>query len=293
VSALLEVVATGPLATVQDLGRPGYAHWGVSRSGAADRASARLAQRLVGNAETAAGIEVTFGGLRLRATADTVVALTGAPCPVWVEGEPAATHVATTVPAGGELALDTPETGLRTYLAVRGGLEVTPVLGSRATDVLGGLGPAVLAEGDRLPVGEASRPLPPVDRAAVRTPPPGEVELRVRLGPRSDWFTEAARRRLVEEVFTASSDSNRIGVRLEGPTLERAEDDELASEGLVRGAIQVPPAGPPTLFLADHPVTGGYPVLAVVVDEDVDLAAQLRPGQQLRLRTVMSASLGA
>lgn len=282
----LEVVATGPLATVQDLGRPGYAHWGVSRSGAADRASARLAQRLVGNPESAAAIEVTFGGLRARFEADVVVALTGAPCPVRVDGEPTATHVATTIPAGSELAVDLPETGLRTYLAVRGGIEVDPVLGSRATDVLGGVGPAVLGAGARLPLGAGSGALPPVDRAAVRTPPPGEVELRVRFGPRADWFTDAARRRLVEDAFAASSDSNRIGVRLDGPPLDRAAESELASEGLVRGAIQVPPSGPPTLFLADHPVTGGYPVVAVVVDEDVDLAAQIRPGQRLRFRAV-------
>jgi biotin-dependent carboxylase-like uncharacterized protein len=291
VTGHLEVLATGPLATVQDLGRPGHAHWGVSRSGAADRRSARLAQRLVGNHEAAAGIEVTFGGLVVRPAVDVVVALTGAPCPVTVAGEPAGTHVTITVRAGSELRLGTPATGLRTYLAVRGGIEVAPVLGSRATDVLGGVGPDVLAEGHRLPVGRAAGPVPPVDRAAVRTPPPGEVELRVRFGPRHDWFTDAAHEELVSTRFAASSDSSRIGVRLDGPALSRATDAELASEGLVRGAIQVPPTGPPTLFLADHPVTGGYPVIAVVVDEDVDLAAQVRPGQPIRFRAVVSPPL--
>jgi biotin-dependent carboxylase-like uncharacterized protein len=288
VTGHLEVLATGPLATVQDLGRPGHARWGVSRSGAADRASSRLAQRLVGNAESAAGIEVTFGGLVVRPAVDVLVALTGAPCPVTVAGEPTGTHVTITVRAGSELQLGVPAAGLRTYLAVRGGIEVPPVLGSRATDVLGGVGPDVLAEGHRLPLGRADGPVPPVDKAAVRTPPPGEVELRVRFGPRHDWFTDAAREELVSTSFTAGSDSSRIGVRLDGPRLGRATDDELASEGLVRGAIQVPPSGPPTLFLADHPVTGGYPVIAVVVDEDVDRAAQVRPGQPVRFRAVTS-----
>jgi biotin-dependent carboxylase-like uncharacterized protein len=284
----LEVLATGPLATVQDLGRPGHARFGVSRGGAADRGSARLAQRLVGNDESCAGLEVTLGGLAVRAEVDVVVALTGAPCPATVGGEPVGTHVTVPVPAGAVLRLERPVTGLRTYLAVRGGVAVAPVLGSRATDVLGGIGPELLAEGDRLPLGSAQRPLPPVDHAVVRTPPAGDVELRIRLGPRDDWFTAAARERLLGERFTVGADSNRIGVRIDGPSLDRAADDELASEGLVRGAIQVPPSGPPTLFLADHPVTGGYPVIAVVVDDDVDLAAQVRPGQHLRFRTVTS-----
>jgi biotin-dependent carboxylase-like uncharacterized protein len=292
VTGHLDVLATGPLATVQDLGRPGHARWGVSRSGAADRASARLAQRLVGNDESAAGIEVTFGGLVVRPDTDVMVALTGAPCPATVGDDPVGTHVAFTVHAGRELRLGVPVTGLRTYLAVRGGFEVPPVLGSRATDVLGGVGPDALTEGDQLPVGDASRPLPAIDHAAVRTPTAGEVELRVRFGPRHDWFAVEAHETLVARIFTASSDSNRIGVRLDGPPLARVADEELASEGLVRGAIQVPPSGPPTLFLADHPVTGGYPVIAVVVDEDVDLAAQVRPGQHVRFRALTSPALG-
>lgn len=284
-SGHLEVLATGPLTTVQDLGRPGYAHWGVPRSGAADRGSARLANRLVGNPEGAAVLEVTFGGLALRAHDELVLALTGAPCPARAVGR-VAPDAPFALAAGEELALEPPSRGLRTYLAVRGGLDVAPVLGSRATDLLGGLGPAPLAEGDHLPVGDLRADHPPVDQAAVRGPVAGEVELRVRLGPRHDRFTEAGREQLVAVAWTAGPDSNRIGLRLQGPPLERADDDELASEGVVRGAIQVPPAGVPTIFLADHPVTGGYPVIATVVAVDVDLAAQVRPGQAVRFRTV-------
>jgi biotin-dependent carboxylase-like uncharacterized protein len=289
VSCSVEVLETGPLATVQDLGRPGYAHWGVSRSGAADRGSARLANRLVGNPEAAASIEVTFGGLRVRATGDLLVSVTGAPCPVWVGGRAVGANSPVELPSGHELTLGPPDRGLRSYVAVHGGVDVDPVLGSRATDLLGELGPPVLREGDRLPVGDLDADHARVDRAAVRDPAHGEVELRVMFGPRDDWFAAEARDRLLEETWVAAPDSSRIGLRLDGALLERCRDDELASEGVVRGALQVPPSGAPTIFLADHPVTGGYPVICVVLDEDVDRAAQVRPGQAVRFRAVGSA----
>lgn len=124
--------------------------------------------------------------------------------------------------------------------------------------------------------------MPGVDLATVSRPEGDEVRLRVVLGPRDDWFTAAARRTLLEQPFEVTSESNRIGMRLAGPALERARDGELPSEGMVCGALQVPPSGQPTLFLADHPVTGGYPVIAAVVADDIGLAAQARPGQVLR-----------
>jgi biotin-dependent carboxylase-like uncharacterized protein len=291
VSRSLEVLATGPLATVQDLGRPGHAHWGVSRSGAADRASARLANRLVGNPEAAASIEVTFGGLRVRATGDLLVSVTGAPCPVRVGERAVGTNGPVELPSGQELTLAPPDRGLRSYVAVRGGVDVAPVLGSRATDVLGELGPPVLRDGDQLPVGDLGAEHTPVDLAAVRDPVDGEVELRVLFGPRDDWFTREAHDRLLAETWVAAPDSSRIGLRLAGVPLERRRDDELASEGVVRGALQVPPSGSPTIFLADHPVTGGYPVICVVLDEDVDRAAQVRPGQPVRFRAVGATPL--
>jgi biotin-dependent carboxylase-like uncharacterized protein len=291
VSDRLEVLATGPLATVQDLGRPGYAHWGVSRSGAADRASARLANRLVGNPEAAATVEVTFGGLHVRATGDLLVSVTGAPCPVRVGRRPAGVNGPVELPSGEELTLEAPDRGLRSYVAVHGGVDVAPVLGSRATDLLGELGPPVLREGDQLPVGDLAAEHTPVDLAAVCGPVDGVVELRVVFGPRDDWFTDQARDRLLAETWVAEPDSSRIGVRLAGAPLGRRRDDELASEGVVRGALQVPPSGSPTIFLADHPVTGGYPVICVVLDEDVDRAAQVRSGQAVRFRAVGAAPL--
>ncbi|MGY1734477.1 5-oxoprolinase subunit C family protein [Geodermatophilus sp. SYSU D00684] len=276
---MLTVLSPGPLTTVQDRGRPGLGGIGVGRSGAADRAAAALANRLVGNGPAAAVLEVTLGGLAVRAEGDLLVVTTGARCP----GSPV--HAAPgLLRAGATLALGTPAAGLRTYLAVRGGIAVPPVLGSRSTDVLSGLGPAPLRAGDVLPVGDAAGPPPGVDVAPVADPPAGEVTVRLLPGPRADWLSSPARDALGSAAWTVTADSNRVGLRLAGPRLDRAVEGELASEGLVRGAVQVPPSGQPVLFLADAPVTGGYPVAGYVADDDVDRCAQLRPGQVLRLR---------
>lgn len=288
----LEVLATGPLATVQDLGRPGLASLGVGQSGAADVEALRLANRLLGNDEGAAGVEVTFGGLEVRGRGGLYVALTGAPCPMTVDGRQVAPYAVVWLPDGATLRVGVPACGLRSYLAVRGGVDVPPVLESRATDTLAGLGPDPLAPGDRLPVGAPPSLQPGVDHAPVRRPAAGDVRLRVAPGPRGDWFTPAAHRALLAEPYEVTAESNRVGMRLAGIALERSRHDELSSEGMVRGALQVPPTGQPTLFLADHPVTGGYPVIAVVVAADIGLAAQARPGQRLRF-TLMPRPGGA
>ncbi|MET8556173.1 biotin-dependent carboxyltransferase family protein [Streptomyces sp. NPDC004959] len=288
VQAALDVLATGPFATLQDLGRPGLAPIGVGRSGAADRASFALANRLLANPEDAAGIEATLGGLAVRALRPLLVAVTGAPCPVTVDDTPVAFNAPVEVPAGAVLRLGRPVSGLRTYLAVRGGLAVRPVLGSRATDVLSGLGPDPLSPGTALPVGPPPAAHPQVELAPVPDPPEGELTLQVVPGPRADWFTPAALTTLLESDWEVSAQSDRVGMRLTGPALERAEGKgELPSEGMVAGALQVPPSGRPVLFLADHPVTGGYPVIAVVTRADVDRAAQARPGQRLRFATTV------
>jgi biotin-dependent carboxylase-like uncharacterized protein len=280
---VLTVLTPGPFATVQDVGRVGWAAIGVPTAGAADHASAELANRLVGNRPEAAVVEVTAGGLRLRAERTVLVAVTGAPAPVQVDGRPSPVNGPVTVPAGAVLALGTPPVGLRSYVAVRGGVDVPPVLGSRSTDTLSGLGPAPLAAGDRLAVGSLAGEEPVVDVAAVRAPSTEPV-LRVLPGPRSNWLAPGAWTALTTQLWTVTADSDRVGLRLAGPPLERARDDELPSEGLVPGALQVPPDGAPVLFLADHPVTGGYPVLAVVVTADLPAAAQLRPGDGVRFR---------
>ena len=281
---MLTVVVPGALATVQDGGRPGWASIGVPRSGAADRPAAALANRLVGNDPAAAVVEVTAGGLRLRAGRTLLVAVTGPPAPVAVDGRAAPLNAPMTLRPGAELALGLPAVGLRNYVAVRGGIGVPEVLGSRSTDLLSVLGPAPLRAGDVLPVGDLAADEPIVDVVAV-PPPVDRPVLRVLPGPRRDWFEPVAWTALTSGEWTVTADSDRIGLRLAGPPLRRATSGELPSEGLVPGAIQVPPDGAPVLFLADHPVTGGYPVLAVVVTADQPAAAQFRPGDTFRFTT--------
>lgn len=284
----LTVLQTGPLTTVQDFGRQGQGALGVGRSGACDRGAHRLANALVGNHPTLATLEVTLGGLEVMADHDTVVATSGARCPMRLQEGGSSRPVPHLSPfevrPGERLRLATPTAGLRTYVAVRGGIAVEPVLGSRATDVLSGLGPPPVDAGDVLPVGTTPRPLPGVDVAAIPEPTNDALVVRVTPGPRRDWFDDDAWALLTSQSYTVDADSNRVGVRLTGDPLARLREGELISEGLLRGALQVPPSGLPVLFLSDHPVTGGYPVIAYVDDLDVDRCAQLRPGQEVRFR---------
>jgi biotin-dependent carboxylase-like uncharacterized protein len=281
---MIEVEDPGPRATVQDLGRPGYAALGVGRSGAADRGALRLANRLVGNPEHLAALELTFGGLRARFHVPALVAVTGAACALGVDGanNDAGMNAPFPMRAGQELRLGTPRRGLRTYLAVRGGIDVPEVLGSRSTDTLSGIGPAIPVRGSLLPIGRPAEGFPNTDLAARREP--ADEPFAVLPGPRADWFAADAISVLTSTPYTVTPDADRVGARLDGRRLERAATGELRPEGMVRGALQVPPDGRPILFLADHPVTGGYPVIAVVRAADLDRAAQLRPGDAVRFR---------
>ncbi|WP_435741463.1 biotin-dependent carboxyltransferase family protein [Nocardioides sp. SYSU DS0663] len=261
----LTVLRAGHLTTVQDEGRPGHAHLGVPRAGALDQPAYALANRLVGNPPGAAVLESTLGGLVVRADVGRWVAVTGADRP-----HPRAEWLA----AGTTLEVGTPRRGVRSYLAVAGGVAVEPVLGSRSTDTLAWVGPPRVADGAVLPVGEPAGP-----PAAHDTPRPGAAgPLRLHPGPRLDWFAGDALERLCVAAYRVADASNRIGLRLDGPVVERVRPGELASEGMVLGAVQVPPSGQPVVFLADHPPTGGYPVVAVVEPADLWRCAQLRPG---------------
>ena len=272
---MILVEETGPLALIEDLGRSGFAHLGVSPSGAADRSASALANRLVGNAEGAAVVEVTLGGLVITTSKLHWLAVTGAPTQLWIDNQPTSSHTVLSVLPGERLRIELPEEGVRNYLAVRGGLFAPKTLGSRSTDVLSGLGPPLVRPGDTIDVGHPTGVLPGIDIAPPRRP---SKQLEVLPGPRRDWFTDEAWDRLVSARWTTSIDADRVAVRLEGPRLARRVADELPSEGLIRGAIQIPPAGQPLIFLADHPVTGGYPVVGVLTDRSADHAAQLRPG---------------
>ena len=270
----------GSLTTVQDLGRPGLAHLGVPPSGAADPRSLRLANRLVGNREGAAALEATLQGPVLVARAPVTLALAGATADAHVDDRPVAMHAVLHLAAGEVLDLGPLRDGVRTYVAVRGGLAVELVLGSASTDLLTGLGPPPLAAGDRLGLAAEEEGWPVLDAAPVPALP-ARPRLRVLAGPREDWLAPDALDVLTATRWTVGPGSNRVGVRLAGGRLGRAREEELPSEGVVAGAIQVPPSGEPIVLLADHPTTGGYPVLAVVAHEDLPLVGQLRPGGEV------------
>lgn len=296
--AVLEILRTGPFAVVEDLGRPGLAHLGVSRSGAADRRAHKLANRLVANPDDRATVEVTFGGFATRVRgSDVDIAATGADTDPTVDGIEFGTNSIQHVRDGQVISLGAPRAGLRSYLAVRGGICVEPVLGSRSYDVMSAIGPSPLRAGDRLPIGEHTADYPELDQAPVAAITGGVVELSVVPGPRDDWFLDPDA--LVRTAWVASDRSDRVGMRLVGRPLQCLHPDrQLPSEGATRGAIQVPPNGLPVILGPDHPVTGGYPVVGVVIDEDVDKVAQVRPGQSVRLhwarpRTPIGAVAGA
>jgi KipI family sensor histidine kinase inhibitor len=296
----LVVVAAGLQSLVQDVGRPGLLDLGVSASGALDRGAARRANRLVGNPRGAAVVETLLGGLQVRAVTDVVVAVTGAAGPVTRSRGAGAVETPRDAPfrlaAGEELLVGAPERGALTYLAVRGGIDVPAVLGSRSTDLLSGLGPAPLVRGQTLrvgaPPGEAVAGVPEVPDLEAG-PQTGPATVDVVPGPRADWFTADALEVLGGQVWSVGDDSNRVGLRLEGTPLRRTTSAELPSEGVVAGSIQVPSSGRPVVLLADHPVSGGYPVVGVVRDVHLDRLAQLRPGDGLRFRVGAAPGLSS
>ncbi len=250
----------------------------MSRSGALDAPAADLANRLLGNPPDAAVLETTLTGIRFRTSEPFWFAVTGATCAVRVAGRTVAYGAAVYAEAGAEIEVGSATDGVRSYVALAGGVDVPPVLGSRSTDTLAWVGPPRVEEGTELPVGPA--PGRPRDHDTPRPRPHGP--LRLRPGPREDWFAPGAVAALCAATYTVNPDSNRVGLRLSGPSLERVRTDELASEGMVLGAVQVPPDGQPVVLLADHPVTGGYPVIGVVHPDDVHRCAQVRPGEQVR-----------
>ena len=295
VASGLQIVSPGLQSLIQDLGRYGHSGLGVSAAGALDRASLRRANRLVGNAPSAAAVETVAGGLSVRAVGDQVLAVTGAPAELTVETpseddvEPAWRTVPMATPFalldGETLAIGAPQSGFRSYLAVRGGVDTAPVLGSRSTDTMSGIGPAPLAAGQLLAAGgEAESGVVGHPELQPDFPDTGVTVLDVVPGPRADWFDAGALASFCGQDWEVKPQSNRVGMRLQGTPLQRTRQGELASEGTVAGALQVPPEGLPVLFLADHPITGGYPVIAVVVDSQLDRAAQVPIGGKIRFR---------
>ena len=283
----LEILQTGPLALVEDLGRPGLSHIGVTRSGAADRRAHALANRLVANPDDRATVEITLGGFTAKVHGGNgegvAIAVTGADADPAVDGIPFGTNSIHYAHDGEVISLGAPKAGLRSYLAVRGGIDVSPVLGSRSYDAMSAIGPQPLKRGDVLPVGAHTADFPELEQAPVAAIADDALELDVVPGPRDNWFVDPDV--LVRTNWQVTNRSDRVGMRLVGMPLEyRWPDRQLPSEGATRGAIQVPPNGFPVILGPDHPVTGGYPVIGVVTDADVDKIAQARPGQTVRLR---------
>ncbi|MGE4064507.1 MAG: 5-oxoprolinase/urea amidolyase family protein [Rhodospirillaceae bacterium] len=277
-------------ALFQDLGRAGHADQGVGESGAADRTSLIAANLCAGNPRGAAALEVTYGGFALKADRRVTLAVTGAPTPLAIHTSdgrrlwaPFARPV--TLEAGDEIALETPSSGMRSYLALRGGFRIQTILGSAATDTLGKIGPAPVREGDRLvPEEQATSDIDPSRPSPSRLPKPGDtVTLDIVLGPRTDWFTETGVAALFAQDWKVTAETSRAGMRLTGAVpLARRDAAELASEGTALGSLQVPHNGQPVLFLADHPLTGGYPVIGVLARHHLDLAGQIPMGAKIR-----------
>ncbi|WP_090009074.1 biotin-dependent carboxyltransferase family protein [Lentzea albidocapillata] len=278
----ITIIRTGPQALVEDLGRPGNAHLGVPPSGALDQHSLKLANRLVGNPENTAGLELLLGGLALKANASCTVAVTGPPTEVRIDGRLADSHHPVHLKQDEVLEIGTPQTGLRNYLALSGGIEVDEELGSRSTDLLSGIGPEPLRANDVLHLGTPNLPV-----GADVVPPHQALHtlvIPIRLGPRDDWFDDAETQ-LRQGYWTVSDRSNRVGARLSGTKLNR-RDGEIPSEGMITGAVQVPPDGQPVVFLNDHPTTGGYPVIGVVDNDYLRFLGQARPGTEVRFRPI-------
>lgn len=295
---MIEVLTSGLMNSVQDLGRPGYLDQGIGQGGAMDRMALRVANVLVGNEESVAGIEIAIFPFRTRFIEPVKFTVTGALCAATLNGHPTAPWTIGEAQAGDELRLDPPSEGLRAYIAVAGGIDVPKVLGSRATDLksgFGGLEGRALMRGDRLAIGSrASQAAPPGHgadpyyfRECLGGTPSGEpLTLRVMPGAEFDAFTDSATEAFFSTVYTVSADNNRQGMRLEGPALALTARLELMSHGIMPGTIQVPPSGSPVIQLAEANTCGGYPKFAHVIEPDLWKLAQAPPGATMRFERV-------
>ncbi len=286
----IEVVAPGLLTTVQDTGRRGFQRYGVPVCGALDAVSLRIANILVGNPERAAALEITALGPSLRFGAESVFAAVGADFEIAVDGKPAEMQRATRIAAGSTLEIGGAADGLRAYVAIAGGVDVPPVMGSRSTDLKGGFGGFEgrrLAAGDRLPVGDSPH-LARLDEAGLpphisRQPTFGQsFDIRVVLGPQRDAFTDAGIAAMLSSEYTVSLESDRMGCRLEGAAIEHASGPDIVSDGTALGSVQAPGSGQPIVLLADRGTTGGYAKAATVIGPDIGLLAQATAGAKVR-----------
>ena len=290
--AAFRVQAPGPLATVQDLGRYGHQRYGVPVSGAMDRFALRAGNLMLGNREGEAALEMTLAGPSLLVLASCRIAVTGAEMPVELNGAPAPNWQPFDAPEGSTLTIGPASDGLRAYLCVSGGIDVPPVLGSRSTYLKSGFGGCegrALAKGDVLRTGrpELGAVSPHGQPDPAFAPYYGdEHEIRVILGPQHDAFTDEGKFTFLNSVYTVSPQSDRVGYRLAGPSVEHAGPSDIVSDGAPMGAVQVPGDGQPIVLMADRGVTGGYPKVATVISADLPLIAQARPDDTIKFSAV-------
>jgi biotin-dependent carboxylase-like uncharacterized protein len=296
-----EVLHPGILTTVQDLGRPGFARYGVAPSGALDSLALRVANLLAGNPEDTAALETAVMGLRLKAMQDVVVAVTGANLNPMRDGGPLAMWRSHRIQAGEVIAFSGPAGGMRSYVAVCGGIEVPPVLGSRSTNLpsgFGGVAGRALRKGDILRRAVVENELRFAGRAfepAWIPEYPSRWRLRVVWGPQDDQFAEDGKQAFVAGIFSVSPDSDRTGIRLKGPAVARQPGlpESIISEGVIAGAIQVPGDGQPIIILGET-ATGGYRKIATVISADLPLLGQITPGDEVVFEAVsMDAAVQA
>lgn len=300
---LMQVDQPGMFSLVQDLGRYGWQRFGVPVNGAMDELAHRTANALVGNDDDAAALECTLTGPTVRFTRNTLVAITGADTVVTADGKRVPMNRAFMLRSGVVLAFGERRHGARTYLAVRGGLDTEPMMGSRSTFVRGGYGGVdgrALKRGDRVPVDTPQEDplalermlvqsgLPFVEAGAVALPATTGEPLRIRFMRGTQWrsFSLAARQAFMREAFTISTQSDRMGYRLEGPELALKQAREMISEACDFGTVQVPPSGHPIVLMADRQSAGGYPKIAYVISTDLPLLAQAMPGDRLQFTPV-------
>ena len=286
-SSLL-VESAGLQTTVQDLGRPGFGPEGVSASGAADPVALRLGNLLVENQPGAAGLELTLVGGSFVFPDGAVIALTGADLGATVNGRPLEMWASHTLEPGTKLMFGATRNFARGYLAIAGGIQVDPFLGSASTHVLSGLGGfegRALRKGDRLRIGKASKKVRRrrITLAALYAFKPRKV-LRVTEGPQADWFSEAAKQVFYRDVFRVSEESDRVGLRLEGTALDGSPAREMITEGVSLGAVQVTPSGQPIILFVEQQTTGGYPKIANIIAADLHRIGQLRPRAEIRFQ---------
>lgn len=291
---MIEIISPGIMATVQDLGRPGWRNLGVGSSGAMDALALRIGNIMVGNAQKLAGIEFTLGGFQLRFQRDTQFALTGADVQATLDGEPVPAWWVRRARAGQVLSTQMAEHGIRSYLTVAGGIDVPKVMGSCATDLKGGFGGLegrALQPGDLLPVSNAE--LLHIgaggfglDAARLELLPDPEPDIR--FIPAREWGSHSStlQERFLNSAWVLQPDSNRMGYRLSGPTMRREKPLELLSHGILPGTIQLPPDGQPVIQLNDANTCGGYPKLGVVIGPDLSVLAQVRLGASIHFRAV-------